>query len=123
MQVFDRDGRINFVDANNVVLGYSLLQDCCENAEWRVHGEGMETSMDAATATTALVGYKFDPAFFEEGDHGIGGYYEDGGVVTFRAVKDGAPDRFVTISNSHNGYYGHGFDFSINGATVRDGTL
>ena len=34
MKVFDRDGKINFVDKNNVVLGYDMNQDCCENANW-----------------------------------------------------------------------------------------
>lgn len=28
------DSKVNFVDENNVVLGYDLSQDCCEHADW-----------------------------------------------------------------------------------------
>lgn len=28
--------KVNFIDDNNVILGYSLGQDCCENAFWTI---------------------------------------------------------------------------------------
>lgn len=34
MKIFERDGKINFVDENNVLLGYDMSQDCCEHADW-----------------------------------------------------------------------------------------
>lgn len=36
MKIFESkdECKINFVDENNVFLGYSMGQDCCEYAEW-----------------------------------------------------------------------------------------
>ncbi len=35
MKIFlEEDVRVNFVDKNNVFVGYSLSQNCCENADY-----------------------------------------------------------------------------------------
>lgn len=43
-------------------------------------------------------------------------------MAIFRIVNREA-EKFIHIFNSHNGYYAHGFDFTIAGKTVREGSL
>jgi len=61
----------------------------------------------------------FDTTFFKEVD---GGDFDGGGMAIFRIVNREA-EKFIHIFNSHNGYYAHGFDFTIAGKTVREGSL
>ncbi len=34
MKIFMRDGKVNFVDESNVLLGYDMGSLCCEYADW-----------------------------------------------------------------------------------------
>ena len=34
MEVFEKDSKINFVDANNVFVGFDNIQSCCEDFGW-----------------------------------------------------------------------------------------
>lgn len=34
MKIFDKDGKVNFVDENNVIVGYDTNQHCSEHAGW-----------------------------------------------------------------------------------------
>ena len=34
MRIFEKDNKHNFVDENNVYVGYDSYQSCCENADW-----------------------------------------------------------------------------------------
>ena len=43
--------KVNFVDENNVVLGYDMSQDCCERAGWFI-AEYINTSQIPKTAKT-----------------------------------------------------------------------
>lgn len=67
-------------------------------------------------------GYSFDTNFFIEGHSDDG----DSGYAIFRIMN---PDlgiaKYLAIYNIHNGYYGHGFDFGIQGTTklIRTGVL
>lgn len=136
MRIFVKDGKINFVDENNVVLGYDLDQDCCENADWFIADEpqkNVETFQEVATVKDALETmvrraaaenpslekFVFDPKFFQKIDRGV---FEEGGMAIFRIIS-GRRQRFIHIFNVHNGYYGHGFSFVVGDETTRQGTL
>ena len=120
MQVFERDGKVNFVDENNVFLGYDLNQNCCEHADWLVADAPQDGQPETEReGIPDLKGFAFDTAFFKQVD---GGDFDGGGMAIFRIVN-GDAEKFVHIFNSHNGCYGHGFDFTIGGKTARDGTL
>jgi hypothetical protein len=129
MKVFDSPdtwgSKVNFVDENNVMLGYDMAQDCCEHFGWFVsdklygeypdyekpgyaeiignHGEGLKWSA-----------YRFDPSF-----HIQIGAGEAGGMATFKIVSKFKKYKpmFLYLFNLHNGYYAHGFEF-CNGETV-----
>lgn len=124
MKVFDAGGKVNFVDIHNVLVGYDTGQDCCEHAGWYFSKtRRCDTGdSDPGYATDAkLEPYSFDAAFFEEDSDDT--VFDHGGIVRFRLVADGLPDLYLHIFNSHNGYYGHGFEVQHSGQIVRSGSL
>lgn len=120
MQMFDRDGKVNFVDRNNVILGYDMNQNCCEGAGWFIADTPQKDPLgEDSEGVLDLKEFVFDTAFFKE----VGGdYFDQGGMAIFRIVN-GSSEKFIHIFNSHNGYYGHGFEFAIGGQEVIEGTL
>lgn len=119
--------KVNFIDKNDVFVGYDMSQDCCEDAgyvfltEPEMYGN-FDTQIEEDTLD--LEGYIFDIDYFEDyGDLDLEGSKERwnsldaGGQVFFKLISEGKPDIYLSIYNSHNGYYGHGFDTNINGTT------
>ena len=121
MQCFNRDGKINFVDASNVVLGYDLQQDCCEHADWYVvDDEPQECDESKPEATSEeLEGFNFDTTWFKDLP---GSTLDAGAAVVFRATR-GDEQKFLVLYNSHNGYYGHGFRFAQGNEALIEDTL
>jgi len=39
MKVFDKGGKVNFVDKNNVLVGYDMNSSCCEEFGWYIRDE------------------------------------------------------------------------------------
>ena len=115
--------KVNFVDENNVFVGYDMEQNCCEHADWFVSADKDEQySYDKHMNNTFnFDGWYFDPSFFHKPDNGT--HLDGGDHVTFRMVR-GDEEMFLHIFNSHNGYYGHGFQFGIvDGEIIEEGTL
>lgn len=120
MKIFERDGKINFVDERNVFVGFDYSEYCCESFGWSITPE-RPNELVCGDTEMDVTGYVFDPSFFE--DHLLGDFdLDDGGVAVFRLVR-GEDQRFLTLWNMHNGYYGHGFEMETNGETVRSGYL
>jgi hypothetical protein len=128
MKIFDRDNKINFVDDNNVLLGYDMDQCCCEFADWFVTDKKVERELtgnelrDRVTGQqpSELPGFIFDTEYFAE-IH-ASGCLDEGGMVVFRVVN-GTEEKFIHLFNCHNGYYSHGFTISVAGRSIRDGSL
>ncbi len=123
--------KVNFVDANNVLVGFDTGQSCCETAQWAITGSldiGAEPAMWDATEID-LTDYVFDPVFVagpRESEH-YGG--DGGGTIAFRltaVLHPGAspkPDLYLHLTNDHNGYYSHGFSIEVGGQTIWGGSL
>ena len=112
MKIFERDGKVNFVDDNNVFVGFDYYQTCCENFGWCLTREfpeklqGGESGIDPA-------GFQFDTDYFEierEGDYG--------GAAIFRLTKD-KEEIFLMLWNDHNGFYAHGFEMKSGDKELR----
>lgn len=134
MKIFNRSGpwtsKVNFIDENNVALGYELDQECCESAGWFIADKVAAVPLrDEKLNITEhpncfpkggvyeLRGWIFDPEFRAVITHDE---LEDGRMVVFR-IKNGCEEKFIHIFNSQNGYYSHGFTFSGQGfITVED---
>ena len=132
MKVFTPDtlpwrGKVNYVDKNNRVLGYSMAQDCCE-----IFGHCILAELPASTSDpsehalpdSVLEPYSFSPENPVEFPDSVLGPYSpenpvelpatsggEGGMLAFRIVADGLPNLWVVIWNFHNGYYSHGWEF------------
>ena len=121
--------KVNFVDDNNVLVGYDFAGNCCEQYGWYIHnnvsnnggGALFTENTDRNAINESLKDWTFDTSFFqelEEGHHG----YDVHAVAVFRLVN-GDNELFLRLYNEHNGYYGHGFDFSKDGEIIRAGCL
>ena len=116
MKVFERDGKINFVDEQNRFVGFDARQQCCESFGWFVSSNlpGATTKVDLGKnqSKAILEDYVFDP----ESAPISGVIPRKGGedaathFVAFRLVsKMGQRNPlYLCLVNSHNGYYTHG---------------
>tara|TARA_R110000772_G_scaffold143235_1_gene252731 strand:- start:8918 stop:9319 length:402 start_codon:yes stop_codon:yes gene_type:complete len=110
-------GKVNFIDDNNVILGYDLESSCCENAFWTISespdgSNPIHEGDGEAEKEIELDGYNFDPEFCEQVDNEVKERYS----ATFKLVSRSwgepkLPDLFLRLENHHNGYYSHGFTF------------
>lgn len=117
--------RWNFVDDNNVVLGYCAEQDCCEHFGFKIILGGVEVASDETdieATNEVLDGFEFDPEFAEAVNASEEDSDQCGGVAEFRATRGDAEIR-IRLFNYHNGYYSHGFAFSRGETEIRSGCL
>ncbi len=129
MKVFDGNEKINFVDENNIFVGFDLGQSCCEYADWFISQNKENTIPDdkyeyierERINDLVLLSYTFDKLFFEEVD--CGDHLDAGAMVRFRLVADNKPDLYLHIFNSHNGYYSHGFEMKDNGRIIKSDSV
>jgi len=138
VRIFEQFEKVNFVDSNNVFVGYGLGQDCCEYADWfidtKIHDRVVtsifdenlvdydELKLKTHKERRDLKGFVFDKDFYriiESKDNDCG--LDAGGMAVFRIVK-GEAEKFIHIFNCHNGYYAHGFEFGEK-HIIQDGSL
>ena len=113
-------GKVNFVDDNNVLLGFENTDDCCARGGWFLADKKDEWKEDGFKEEAMdLPGWVFDPAYFVEAHHCNN---DEGGSVQFRLVN-GENEKFLTLYNHHNGYYSRGFEFHKDGNATREGTV
>jgi hypothetical protein len=133
MKIFNKgsgwESKVNFVDDNNVCLGYDTNRFCCEHADWFIADQPMEHIIEEDGTPDDLAGWNFDTAYFKEVDYIEGGNdsykyneLEDGGMVIFRIVK-GDEEKFIHLFNCHNGYYGHGFEFAVGQEVIHTSSI
>jgi len=109
--------KVNFVDENNVLVGYSNTDDCCAHGGWFIaddkdawlHETFKEEVMD-------LPGFVFDKNYAERK---LEGEYAEGGAIQFKLIN-GDKEKFLTLYNFHNGYYARGFEISVGGQVEKE---
>jgi hypothetical protein len=122
MKIMEMNKSVNFVDENNILLGYDTEDQCCEDAGWFIsekverdivlgyhswHDEDIirEYGIDAETE-----GFNFDIKFHEivtvKSNNTL--IMEDMNMAVFRLCR-GSSQIFLHLFNCHNGYYEHGF--------------
>ena len=118
--------KINFVDQNNIALGYDMGQGCCEHADWFITdsptNKCMDRSDDIKKLNEELEPYYFDMDYFKEFSDKDNAEFDEGGMVVFR-ITDGKNEKFVHLYNCHNGYYGHGFNFERGNEIIKKDIL
>lgn len=125
MKVFERNSKLNFVDDNNVFVGFDYSQDCCESFGYTITREE-PTSYEHLDElkhddSTDFPGFNFDITYikhmYQSGD------YAEGNSVTFRAVNCSNNYIYVSLMNSHNGYYSHGYNMEHDNISLHGGSL
>ena len=111
------DTKVNFIDSNNVVVGYDMAQNCCEHFGWKITydlaGEFALLADDSEAKQVVLEGLYFDTEFFEQREEDS--KYPDNcrSVCIFKINRKKQEPVYLHLYNDHNGYYSHGFTFSI----------
>lgn len=126
MKIFNKSGnwtsKVNFVDENNILLGYDIGQSCCEQADWFISDEPQEEIQNDNLSNYGeddLKEWVFDKTYFKEVS---GNEFDAGGMVIFR-ITNGDEQKFIHLFNCHNGYYGHGFEFGDEKTEIQSGCL
>lgn len=118
---------INFVDEKNVFVGYDMEQSCCENANWFISNKEENQPMEGNGILDKLDLYNFDIKYFVEVEGKLDeddmSWLDSGGMVRFKLISEGKSDLFLHLYNSHNGYYGHGFEFKVGEKIKKKGSL
>lgn len=115
------NSKVNFVDENNVFIGYDEYDDCCSDGGWFISDKKDDWLQESfKEQAMEIPGFIFDTKYFNEISHNE--HTDSGGVVQFRLFKD-SEEKFLTLYNCHNGYYGKGFDFKICDEIIKEGTL
>lgn len=122
MKIFDSGNgwatKVNFVDVNNVLVGYDMGQCCCEHADWFISDERSDT-ISQSVIPDDLEDFVFDKDFFVENS---GREFYEGGMVIFR-LTNGSREIFLHLFNVHNGYYSHGFTMDEGELVLRYGNI
>lgn len=134
MKIFEKDSKVNFVDTNNVLVGYDMNQCCCENADWFI-SDSVPMNQEEPSVNECGVFYAsmkhifelddtvFDQHWKEPNGAGLTGL-DNGGSRTFRIVNErNGFECYLTLFNCHNGYYSHGFTVEVGGRTIEEGYL
>jgi len=112
---------INFVDKNDLILGYDLERDCCEVPGWFIAAEVSQVTIPVPDMVLPddIDDYVFDPEFFQRIDDDL----EENHVAVFRIVTALGDERFLHLFNCHNGYHAHWFTFKKGDETIQQGRL
>jgi hypothetical protein len=122
LRISQENDSINFVDSNNVVVGFDTMQDCCEWATAYIIGSDGKCifEMDEWNNKEIIIeGMEFDPSYFEEL---TGLDCDGGGAVGFRLIK-GEEEFMLVLKNVHNGYYQHGFSMKVGEEVVMEDSI
>lgn len=124
VKFFEANSRMNWVDSNNVFVGFYNEEDCCE-----VWGGDFWTSLNKDAVKANIDenknDYVFDTSFYIENfawEKDDGDDYEEVYRAAFK-LTNGKNDIYLVIWNQHNGYYAHGFQFCNGGTVIVEGYL
>ncbi len=118
---------INFIDNNNVFVGFDEEQSCCEDVGWFIADKvtPFGSYCEADDIAEGFNRHQFDIKFFQEVEDEGADYppLQDGGMVAFKLVCEGDRDLYLHLYNAHNGYYSHGFDMKQGETVIHEGLI
>lgn len=123
MKIFENDKsewrkKINFVDDNNILVGFDMSAGCCENFGWFISKEKQKDIVEHKNVD--VENFNFDLHFFEKIEDEK--QFEEGGMVIFRLVN-GEDQLFLHLYNCQNGYYSHGFTLKKDEVIIHEGEI
>jgi len=123
MKIFSSEDKVNFVDINNVFVGFDMDGKCCEVFGYFISNSEETRCNDDEGIKNGLEDYCFDKSYFfltkpmdvydsEQDRFKV--------IVRFKLVAKNKPDLFLHLYNFHNGYYSHGFEFIDNNKIIKE---
>lgn len=128
MKIFESNGKINFVDKNNVFVGFDYSSNCCEHFGYYIGTEIPKTDIELFDLANFMqydvdyTDYIFDTSFYDA----INIPDSDTGTAIFKLVPESNHNKkilYLVLFNSHNGYYSHGFECKVNEEMLYEGYL
>ena len=123
MIITETSSSVNFVDKNDNFVGYSLAQQCCENAWYevvRVTSEGSKEVDNDYISGDAWIHLglleanpDYDSDLLDTSEDGYGNIYEDSEFFVVQN-EETLEVAYIRLYNIHNGYYAHVFEWNIN---------
>jgi len=110
--------KVNFVDDNNVLVGFDMGTCCCESFGWFLSKDEPTKTEEEDEGAIDVDGFQFDVSFFKEITPDEESW-DQGGMAIFRLTK-GEEEIFLALHNSHNGHYSHGFKMEVGGTVIVD---
>jgi len=137
MRVFSSgDGweeKINFVDTNNVFVGYDMAFSCCEYFGWFIATAPCKYLDPEGVVLGEEVwyeGYVFNTSWAPDKNtvYNLSGHskhdsYTDTYIKIFQLVNAKGDKIYLHLYNHHNGLYSHGFEFRVDGELKDEGIL
>lgn len=115
-----QERNVNFVDSNNVLVGYDMNRDCCEEFGYyftkdvpKGRSESGDNNDDKIIEPD-ISNFNFDTTT---------GVVEDLDSCVYFKLDDGTNTIYLVFYNYHNGYYAHGWDFVIDEDNLEKGTI
>lgn len=128
MKMFERSSnsglgnRLNFIDGNNIFVGYDYESCCCENFGYYITDIKPEKANEKNSIEADIERYNFDTSYCEEIEEDPE-WIDCGGGIVFKMVADGLPDLYLVLYNYQNGYYSHGFEMMNGDIKLHDGVV
>lgn len=102
--------KVNFIDSNDLYVGYDLSQSCCEQASWYIADK--PTMYRDSNDEEGLRGFNLEYFVFVPNSEVEITSDEDnsldlGSLVHFTLQDTQGNLLYLHIFNAHNGYYGH----------------
>lgn len=134
MRVFYNEGawgtKLNFVDEDNVILGFKYDTQCCEDFGAVVTRQQVNNyddlrailnevgELNLQNVNDKLESFVFDRSYCKKYPDN-----DDGEFAVFKADSFSKGTKFIILYNFHNGYYGHGFEMKVGDLGVFEGVL
>ena len=116
MKVFEKSengpwgNRLNFIDKNNVVVGYDYESSCCESFSFTVTNKEYLSGEISDDIIVNIDDVNNENLYFDT-SYNVNVEDEDREVYrTVFKILGCDTDLFLILENCHNGYYSHGFE-------------
>ncbi len=124
-KIFESIRRINFVDKNNVLVGYEYERDCCEMFGYYISDVYENEVFDIKNTSNVITDEKIIEEIKQDFNTRNGIFVrKDSCSEEFRyKVFNLTNKKQLVIYNAHNGFYHHGFDISKDDVIYEKGEL
>jgi len=126
MKIFEKDYKINFVDDNNVFVGFDYFKSCCEHFGYVISRKKLtslqlESIIDSGASNLSLQDEDLNNFNFVTSYQGRVESSKNNVVFKLKNVR--GKNIYLTLYNYHNGYYSHGFEMGIGKEFMKAGRL